>query len=1003
MDVAYNGNIGKGLYDPGANASGILFNTLKKIKNCKFAPIKSTYNTTSGKGSILGITMLTITIHDITKRILLYVLDSPHFQYDFIIGLDLIPTFRLSLNHELKLTQNKEKNNVELSINNNVIWNDYMSLEMFESKTAHLNVKEKNIVRSLIEENNFAFAKDSFDVGNVTKYECTIKLDKDVYVAKKPYRCTFEDQEEIERQCQALLQNGMISESKSPFASPVTMQFKKDGLNASKIKTRMCVDFRELNKLLIPESQPFPLIDEILVKTRGCSWFSALDINMAFWSIPIRPEDRFKSAFITQHGHYEWRSMPFGLKNAPAIFQRILSGILKRKNLSNFAVNYLDDILVFSPSFEEHVSHVRSVILAVYKEGFRLNFKKCNFAASSIQYLGHILGPDTVKPLQDNLVAINSFPTPSSRKNIRQFLGKVNFYRKFIPNSVSVLEPFHNLLRKNVPFSWSLECQTSFDNVKKLLTSAPILAVFDRTKPVFIFTDASGMGIGAVLKQTQSDGSQKPVAYFSKRLSDAQRKKKAIYIESLAIREAIRYWRYWLIGRHFTVITDHKPLQHLNLKARTDEELGDLANELLQFDFDILYRPGSDNDEADCLSRNPVLNPSPDNLSPEYILPTLNFLSLGEIKTLQLHVPRTNLDSIKHGVILRSVRGKPRIILDSNAGNKLISIVHSRYGHVGSKHVIAIISKFFSFPNMYTLVKSFCSSCLVCIQNKSRRLKRSGELGILGPASFPFEIMSLDTIGGFGNNHSPLRYLHLLVDHFSRYAYILCSKGQSAKEMISLVDSVQKCHRIGTLMTDQYGGLTSDEFRSYCSRSGIKHVFTAVDSASSNGLNERLNQTLVNRIRCMKYDENTSPTKSWAVIARECVNQYNNSPHSVTKFSPTYLLTGQNDSIVPDLLVDPPNVTADREIALCNTIRNHKYNKKLYDKNKSPVNFSIGDNVYVDNGNKLNRDKLDKLRIGPYRITKRLSNNVFEITVGNGPLAKRLYHASKLLHENCTQ
>ncbi|CAA9999208.1 unnamed protein product, partial [Nesidiocoris tenuis] len=405
----------------------------------------------------------------------------------------------------------------------------------------------------------------------------------------------------------------MITESKSPFASPVTMQFKKDGLSSTKTKTRMCVDYRELNKLIIPETQPFPLIDEILVKTRGCSWFSALDINSAFWSIPIRAQERHKSAFITQRGHYEWRSMPFGIKVAPAVFQNAISGIIKRNGLSEFTANYLDDLLIFSRTFDEHLVHIQRLITAVFEDGFRFNFKKCTFAASSIQYLGHILGPDTVQPLQDNLIAIKSFPTPSSRKNIRQFLGKVNFYRKFIPDSVSILEPFHNLLRKNIPFSWSNECQRSFDKIKDLLTSVPVLAIFDRTKPIFVYTDASGVGIGAVLKQTQSDGSEKPVAYFSKKLSDAQKRKKAIYIEGIAVREAIRYWRYWLIGRHFTVVTDHKPLEGLNLKARTDEELGDLANELLQFDFEILYRPGTSNHEADCLSRNPVLKPQSDS------------------------------------------------------------------------------------------------------------------------------------------------------------------------------------------------------------------------------------------------------------------------------------------------------------------------------------------------------------------------------------------------------
>lgn len=991
-----------GLYDPGANASAISYIAFKRLKNCPFIPDDSFYNTPSGKGCSKGITMLDVSILATSKRVLLHILDAPNLKYDFIIGLDLIPSFGLALDHKLELTQHLSGINVnkQSSIAIHNIWNDYMTEESFHLKTSHLNVDRKSVIRNLIEKNNSAFAKNAFDVGNVTKYECPINLEKDIYVSKKPYRCTYEDQEEIERQCKALLENGMITESTSPFASPVTMQFKKDGLSSTKIKTRMCIDFRLLNKILVPESQPFPLIDEIIPCIRDCEWFSALDINAAFWSIPIRKSDRHKTAFITRHGHYEWRSMPFGLKVSPAVFQRVLSGILKRRNLSNFAVNYLDDILIFSRTFEEHVKHIQLVITAIYEEGFRLNFKKCNFATPTIQYLGHILTSNSVQPLHDNLIAIKSFPVPSSRKQVRQFLGKINFYRKFIPNSISLLEPFHNLLRKNVPFTWSSACQACFDGVKLLLTSAPILAVFDRTKPISIYTDASGVGIGAVLKQKQDDGVEKPVAYFSKKLSPAQIKKGAIYIESIAIREAVRYWRFWLIGRHFKIITDHKPLQNLNLKARPDEELGDLASELLQFDFEVLYRPGSENSEADCLSRNPVLDPSPDTPCIERIIPTLNFLNLGEIATLQNNVNRLESDVLRHGIIFRRIRGTYKIVLDYEAGKRLTHLVHMNYGHIGSKHILSIVSGLFTFPNMYKYVNKYCKLCDTCIRNKSRRPRRSGEMGFLGPATLPYQIMSLDTVGGFAGNNAAAKYLHILVDHFSRYAYVLCSKGQSAKDMISLIDSVHKCHPIGTLLTDQYGGLTSENFKEYCSRSGITHVFTAVDSASSNGLNERLNQTLVNRFRCAKHDENTSPNVSWTAIAKKCVSQYNKTPHSVTKFAPQYLLSGTVDGVVPSCLTNPPDLTADRAVALSNSISNHEYNKRMSDKNKSPITFKIGDLVYVDNGNKLNRQKLDNLRIGPYEIVDRLSNNVFQVKVGHGHFDTRLYHANKLLPVN---
>jgi len=284
--------------------------------------------------------------------------------------------------------------------------------------------------------------------------------------------------------------------------------------------------------------------------------------------------------------------------------------------------------------------------------------------------------------------------------------------------------------------------------------------------------------------------------------------------------------------------------------------------------------------------------------------------------------------------------------------------------------------------------------------NKSRRSRRSGKLGILGPATAPFKIMSLDTIGGFGNGRSAKRYLHLLVDHFTRFAYIYCTKGQTAREMITLIESVLKSNPIGTLLTDQYGGLSSDEFQSFCIQSGISHVFTAVDSAFSNGLNERLNQTLVNRMRCAVHDKSSPTSNTWSSIADRCVTQYNDSPHSVTGFAPSYLLNGSHSDIVPPELLSKSNLAADRQLAYARSVQYHEYNKKRYDCIRNDVDFKIGDRVYVDNGNKLNRNKLDPLRIGPYEITNKLSNNVFEVDVLTGPFRKKLYHASKLILSN---
>lgn len=664
---------------------------------------------------------------------------------------------------------------------------------------------------------------------------------------------------------------------------------------------------------------------------------------------------------MTQHGHWQWVNLPFGLKTAPAIFQRILSGIIRKNNLSEFVINYIDDILIFSSTFEEHMKHLELVAQAILREGFRLKFTKCNFAANSVQYLGHIISKNFVKPINNNLISIKNFPTPANKKNVRQFLGKINFYHKFIENAATVLEPFHHLLRKNTPFIWSNECQNALESIKDYLTSVPILAIFDRNLPITIYTDASAVGIGAVLKQTQKDGCEKPVAYFSKKLNEHQKKKKAIYIESIAIREAVKFWRYWLIGKKFTVVTDHKPLENLNLKSRTDEELGDLANYLLQFDFTVVYRPGYKNGEADCLSRNSVLPHNFGDNTPD-ILPTVNLLQIEEIKIAQKDLPHTNKNSISEGIIIRSTKGgRNRIVLNNEYGERLIEKVHKKYGHIGPKHIYNTIRKYFYFDKMFSMISKYCSTCTVCILNKTRKGREHGQLGHFGPATEPYQIMSLDTIGGLGSKRSTKKYLHLLEDHFTRYAFILTSANQNAAEFIRLIDSVHKEHPIGTLLTDQYGGLGSKEFCKYLLEANIAHCYTAVDKPTSNGLNERLNQTLMNRIRCKKNENNNN--LAWTTIAHQCTAEYNATVHSVTQFAPEYLMYGKSTEMIPLKFLEIPDLLADRKTAYLNSLRNHEYNKRRYDKNKIEKTFEKGEKVYVENGNKLNRQKLDPIRI----------------------------------------
>lgn len=948
-------------------------------------------------------------------------IDDENFDYDFLIGLDCIEQFHLTQNEKLQIKQiidnlKKEKyDHKNVHENGKIIpdftgipsnetksknmfqinFNEHIDVSNFNIAINHLDIEEKTVIEELINKYKPLFAKDKYDIGTVQGYEAHIDLIIDKYCSKRPYRCSVEDKKEIEQQISKLLQENLIEESYSPFAAPVTMAYKKEEGRRS----RLCIDFRDLNKIVVPQSQPFPLIDDLMQKTRNCKFFTTLDINSAFWSIPLKIEDRKKTAFVTQEGHYQWTCLPFGLKTSPAIFQRVLSSIIRKHRLSDFTVNYIDDILVFSKTFDEHIIHLSLLLEAILKEGFRLKFSKCNFAQDSVKYLGHIIKNNTVTPLKDNLIAIKEFPTPKTQKQVRQFLGKINFYGKYMPHTSIVLDPLHNLLRKGQKFIWSEKCQESFETVKKHLCSKPILAIFDPNLPIRIYTDASMQGIGAVLKQTQQNGEEKPCAYFSKKLSDAQKKKKAIYLECLAIKEAIKYWQIWLIGKKFTVFSDHKPLEKMNIKSRTDEELGDLTHYLSQFEFDIIYSPGKYNIEADSLSRNPVLEPSENQ---EEVLKVVNLVKLEDIlsdqdKNDDLKQNKNKLN-FKNNVYFKQIGRKEKIILSEDFSKKIIKNIHFYYCHIGIQQMNRKIQPFYTAKNLTNNIKNVCDSCEVCIKNKSRGKYKFGLMSHLGPATYPFEIVSIDTIGGFGGSRSTKTYLHLLVDHFTRYAYIMTSKTQSSNDFIKLVSKVSQENKIGIIMSDQYPGINSKDFKVFLDRENIPIIFTAVNAPFSNGLNERLNQTLINKIRC-KINENKHKL-AWTTIAHECTQKYNETEHSVTKFSPKYLLEGKNIDIIPNELkqdITHYDLMRDRQIALDNTLKSHNYNKQKFDKNRNKCALKIGDLVYVENGNRLNRKKLDELKIGPYKIIEKISNSIYRLDTGHNKYESNLFHITKLV------
>ena len=695
----------------------------------------------------------------------------------------------------------------------------------------------------------------------------------------------------------------------------------------------------------------------------------------------VHPKDTHKTAFVTQYDHYEWLVMPFGFRNSPATFQRIIYNLLQKHNLTPFTKNYLDDILIYSKNPTDHLKHLESVFKAFKDENVKLKLSKCQFLKEKVTYLGYDLEKNKITPLHDNTNSIKNFPRPNNVKNIQQFLGKVNFYHKFIPNAPKILAPLYQLLKKDQPFIWSENCELAFNQIKNLLTSQPVLSIFNPEKECFLYTDASKVGIGAVLKQNQADGELHPVGFFSKKLLDYQLNYSVTELECLAIIEAIEYWHHYLYGKKFTVVTDHQALKWLKNMKKPNSRLFNWSYRLSIYDFDIKYIPGKDNVEADCLSRNPFHSNTV----------KINLLNLEEIQTASENLKVKNTIR-KNGILLKKKNGLNKIYIPKSLINKLIEKAHYQYGHLGARKLIDLISPYYTSENLHEHVSEVISRCVTCQENKITNKKKLGELSLLGPAEEPFQIVSLDTVGGFSGYNSKKQYLHLAIDNCTRYAWALCSKTQSAIDFINLIKFIQKTNTPKLILADRYTGIRSKEFIYFLEKEKIEYVFTTTDCPQSNRMIERLNQTIVNRLRC-KMNE-TPNKKAWPKLLEAVIKEYNNSPHSSTGFTPNYLLFGIPSFKPPVSLNNYPTMEEARKISIQRSIDAHEKNKQKYDLKHQPYTFKKGDLVLIEKTSKINRKKLDKMRTGPYTVLERKSNVIYLIDLGNNK--RDIFHISKL-------
>lgn len=504
-------------------------------------------------------------------------------------------------------------------------------------RTDHLNPEERANLEALCARYADVFYIEGEALTFTNKIKHHIRTTDEIPIYTKSYRYPYIHRKEVQDQISKMLEQGIIRPSESAWSSPIWVVPKKID-STGKQKWRLVVDFRKLNEKTIDDKYPIPNISDILDKLGNCNYFTTLDLASGFYQCQMNESDIHKTAFTVEHGHFEFLRMPMGLKNSPSTFQRVMDNVLK--DLQNkICVVYLDDIIVFSVSLQEHMINLEKIFSRLRESNFKIQLDKSEFLKLETSYLGHVISKDGIKPNPDKIKAIQNFPLPKTATEIKRFLGLLGYYRKFIPDFAKITKPMTQCLKKgskiNINDPNYLNC---FDKCKTLLINDPILQYPDFEKEFILTTDASNIAIGAILSQGPL-GSDKPIAYASRTLNTSETNYSTIEKELLAIVWGTKYFRPYLFGRKFKIVTDHKPLQWVMNLKEPNTRLTRWKLKLSEYNFTVVYRQGKSNANADALSRVQINN---DEISSILVNPSEKAPSVTGSTTLTAHTSAEN-------------------------------------------------------------------------------------------------------------------------------------------------------------------------------------------------------------------------------------------------------------------------------------------------------------------------------------------------------------------------
>lgn len=868
--------------------------------------------------------------------------------------------------------------------------------------------KQKDIVKSLLITYKSCFSSSLKDLGFTSVVEMDIKLENDDPVVYRPYRLSYSEREDVRRMIEEMLDCGIVKESSSPYASPIVVVKKKNG------EKRLCVDYRSLNSRTKRDHYPLPRVEDLLDQLSGHNIFISLDLASGYYQIPISETSQEKTAFVTPDGQYEYTRMPFGLANAPSVFQRAMHKILNKAKV-NYVIIYMDDVLIPARSFDEALRRLEEVLILLKEGGLTLKLKKCKFMFDKLDFLGFEVSGNGIQPGLAKTESVSRFPTPSNVHDVRRFLGLASFFRRFVRNFALIVRPLTGLLKKNASWKWGSEQDTAFTEIKDRLTSRPILALYDKNLETQLHTDACKFGVAGILLQKDNTGLWRAVAYYSRQTTIDEQKLHSFELETLAVITALNKFRVYLLGIKFKIITDCNSLRTTLTKRDLVPKIARWWVQLQEFDCEIEYRPGDKMSHVDALSRAPLDT----KLEDLHVIDVLNVTTEDWISTVQssddevrrikeiLTDPDTPnvVDTfqnykLKNGRVYRIVADNTlRWVVPRGSRWQIVKANHDDVGHFGIEKTLDRIRALYWFPKMRAFVTKYVSACLECAHHKMPSGAQQGHLHPIEKVEIPFHTIHADHVGPFNKSKKRNAYILVIIDAFTKFVTLAAVRSTKSSETIKVLKNL--VGNFGTpnrIITDRGSCFTSNKFKSFTKSLGIKHILNAVATPRANGQVERSNRTILASLGAMIHGKDL---RTWDEHLPDIQLGINTTVHDVTKKSPCELLFGRrvtnpSQGILNDVISDVGaglvgSIDDARANASCLMQKQSQISKERYDSNRKPAKqYSKGDLVRIvraiASSNGQSRKLEPKLQ-GPYRILKVLPNDRY--VVEDTPLSRK--------------